>query len=222
MKDIPIFTGHFGIATLILREIPTKRYAYVMVRSYQPGKLPELLGECRDFCIMAGAVHVIATADEPLEFLPHVHDMLEFTCRRETLPPPLRPVELVPVTAENGQQFLDLYNRLFYPIINAATYTRTDLTRILEKGQAYLAVVCGEFAGLGELSEDELSAIGVLPEHRGLGHHLALTLLSRMSCEVVRLRVSSVNEPALRLYGKLGFDRTAVLSRWYRLAPTEE
>lgn len=222
MKDIPIFTSPFGMATLILREIPTKQYAYVMVRSHQEGKLPQLLEECRAFCAMAGAVHVLATADEPLDFLPHVHDMLAFTCRREALPPPLRPVELAPVTAENGAQFLALYNRLFYPVINAATYTQTDLTRVLEKGQAYLALVGGQVAGLGELTESELCAIAVAPEFRGLGHRLALTLFARMSCEVVHLRVSSANEGALRLYGRLGFDRSSVLSRWYRLTPTAE
>ena len=36
MKDIPVFTGNGGIATLILKEIPYKNTAYVLLRSYRP------------------------------------------------------------------------------------------------------------------------------------------------------------------------------------------
>ena len=42
MKDIPIFTGQFGIGTLILREIPYRKYAYVMVRSAQEGRMADV------------------------------------------------------------------------------------------------------------------------------------------------------------------------------------
>lgn len=218
MKDMPIFMGQWGVGSLVLREIPTKRCAYVMVRSALPGGLRAFLEECRQFCVDAGAEWVLATADEPIDFLPHVHDMLEMTCRRELLPPPWRPIELEPVTAANGDDFLRLYNRLFRAIPNAQTYTQEDLRRILDREQAYFALVGGQRAGFGELCGDELLSIGVLPEHRGLGHPLALTLLSKMDAPVVRLRVSSVNQPALRLYRKLGFDRSRVLSRWYALA----
>lgn len=217
MKDIPIFTGQFGIATLILREIPHQGGAYVMVRGTKEGYLQAFLEECRTFCVMAGAQWVLATADEPLDFLPHVHDMLELSCPRALLPPPSKPVEAIPVTVENGEEFLRCYRLLFRAIPNAATYTQTDLQRILEQEQACLALVDGKTAGIAQWTDGELCAIGVLPEYRGLGHRLALTVFSRMTAEEITLRVSSSNAPALRLYQKLGFDRKRILSRWYAL-----
>lgn len=217
MKDIPIFTGQFGIATLILREIPHQGGAYVMVRSAKEGHLQAFLEECRTFCVLAGAQWVLATADEPLDFLPHVHDMLELRCPRSQLPPPVKPVDTVPLTAENGEEFLRCHRQLFRTIPNAATYTQADLQRILEQDQACLAMVRGQTAGIAQWNDGELCAIGVLPEYRGLGHRLALTVFQRMTAETVTLRVSSSNAPALRLYQKLGFDRSRVLSRWYAL-----
>ena len=219
MKDIPIFTGQFGIATLILREIPHKRWAYVMVRSAREGKLEALVEECGQFCRMAGAERVLATADEPLTFLPHVHDMLELICDRTALPPLEAPVELVPVDGENWLQFRSIYNALFRKIPNAVTYTEGDLPRVLEQGRAYLAMERGRAAGIGVCQGQELSAIGVLPDFRGLGMRLALTLLASMPGETLALRVSSSNGPALRLYEKLGFRRNRVLSQWYQIYP---
>ena len=219
MKDIPIFTGQFGVATLILREIPYKQWAYVMVRGAREGKLEAFLEECCGFCRMAGAERVLATADEPLDFLPHAHDMLELTCRLDSLPPLEEPVELHPVDESNWEQFRRVYNELFREIPNAATYTQADEKRVTAQEHAYMAIVDGQVAGIGEYREAELCAIGVLPAFRGLGRRLALTLLHGMSGDEVRLRVSSVNEPALRLYEKLGFTRSQVLSRWYLLFP---
>ena len=43
MKDIPVFTTEFGIASLILRDIPYRGEAYVRVRSCEPSHLTELL-----------------------------------------------------------------------------------------------------------------------------------------------------------------------------------
>ena len=225
MKDIPVFTGQFGIGSLILREIPYKKCAYVMVRSARDGYLAEFLKECGQFCVMAGAELVLATADEPLDFLPHVHDMLEMSCRKEILPPPLEPVELEMLHRGNGGEFLRCYNALFRAVPNAATYTETDLQRILSQEQACLALVDGQPAGIGEWTNTELCAVGVLPEFRGLGRRMTLTLLERISGPVITLRVSSANGPAMRLYQKLGFDRSRVLSRWYALCgpdPTAE
>ena len=218
MKDIPIFTGQFGVGTLILREIPYKQCAYVLVRSAREGQMREFLEECSSFCRAAGAEWVLASAPEPLSFLPHVHDMLEYACPREQLPPPLRPVELEPLSDRNAERYREIYNDLFRAIPNAATCTPEDLRRLREKDTVFLALVGGETAGICQWSGSELEAIGVLPAFRGLGHRLALTAFERMEGETITLRVSSSNTPALRLYQKLGFDRSRVLSSWYALA----
>ena len=218
MKDIPIFTGQYGMGTLILREIPYKQCAYVLVRSAREGCMREFLEECSAFCRAAGAEWVLASAPEPLPFLLHVHDMLEYACPRKQLPPPLRPVELEPLDDRNAERYREIYNDLFRAIPNAATCRPEDLRRLREKSTACLALVGGETAGICQWSGSELEAIGVLPEFRGLGHRLALTVFEQMEGETITLRVSSSNAPALRLYQKLGFDRTRVLSSWYALA----
>ena len=55
MKNIPMFTSAYGIATLILREIPWSGSAYVLVRSVWNDQTAALLEECRGFCRAVGA-----------------------------------------------------------------------------------------------------------------------------------------------------------------------
>ena len=43
MKDIPFFTTDYGVAGLILKEVPYKKEAYIRILEAQPGFLPELL-----------------------------------------------------------------------------------------------------------------------------------------------------------------------------------
>lgn len=222
MRDIPLFTGQNGTATLIFREIPYRGLAYVLVRQVWDGRMAALLAECRDFCRAAGATRVLATADEPLDFLPHVHDMVELSCRREALPPPTPPVPLCPVTEETFETYRTLYNRLFRAVPNAATCTVEGLRQALREEQVCLALDGGEAAGVAQWTDGCLRAIGVLPAHRGLGYPLALTILARMTAETVTLGVSSANGPALRLYERLGFVQSRLLSRWYDLDALRE
>ena len=218
MKDIPIFTGENGVATLILREIPHQQRAYVMLRTVW--RLQPFLAECRDFCRMAGAESVYVMGQEDLSNLPFVHAMERWTCRRADLPPLVEPVDLTPLDDSNRETFRTLYNRLFAQIPNAATCTPQEVERIQREERAALAVVEGQIAGLAQWTDGRLEAIGVEPEFRGLGYRLALTVLHRMTTETVELQVSSANQRALALYQRLGFTKTETLSRWYDL--TEE
>ena len=101
MRDIPIFTGRYGAASLILREIPFSGCAYVLVQAAAEGQAAAFLDECRAFCRAAGAAQSLASADVPLP-LAHAYDLLQLCSRRSDLQPPGRPVELTPVTAENA------------------------------------------------------------------------------------------------------------------------
>ena len=53
MKDIDLFTTEYGIASLILKEIPYKGEAYIRLRETQQPEL--LLQECVRFCRRCGA-----------------------------------------------------------------------------------------------------------------------------------------------------------------------
>ncbi len=64
MRDIPDFTCEYGVASLVLREIPRSGAAYCMVVQAVPGCEKQLLNECRSFCRMAGAERVYALNQE--------------------------------------------------------------------------------------------------------------------------------------------------------------
>ena len=53
LKDIPIFPTQYGVASLILREIPYRQEAYIRVQDVQEEELSLLLSECADFCKMS-------------------------------------------------------------------------------------------------------------------------------------------------------------------------
>ena len=58
MKDFPMFTTEYGVASLVLREIPYRGEAYITIQdSLEPEKLLE---ECISFCRICGAEAVYA------------------------------------------------------------------------------------------------------------------------------------------------------------------
>ena len=63
-----MFDTEFGIASLVLKEIPYKGIAYIILREVWD---PEgLLMECVSFCRMVGAERVYATGHEALSQYP--------------------------------------------------------------------------------------------------------------------------------------------------------
>ena len=220
MKNIPVFLGQDGTASLVLKEIPHKGVGYVLLRTIQPGREAGLIQECADFCRSCGADQVLVSqGPEPLSGLPHVCDMLLLQAELATLPVPSHPVELVPICPDNDAIYQRIYNVCFQDVTNAATYDRAEIARIYrEQQQAFLALSTdGTPMGIGELHGNELAAIGLTPEYRGKGlsRALALTLLHRCPGPVLELTVASDNAPALALYDALGFRVHRRISAWY-------
>ena len=85
MKDIPVFTTDFGVASLILKEIPYRGEAYIRIQDLQPGMIGPMIDECVSFCEMAGAETVYATGSEELEGYPFDVTMIRMTGRPITL-----------------------------------------------------------------------------------------------------------------------------------------
>jgi hypothetical protein len=67
MRDMPMFTTEFGVASLVLEEVPYRQEAYIRVLDVQPGQLKALIEECASFCRAVGAERVYATGHEGLE-----------------------------------------------------------------------------------------------------------------------------------------------------------
>lgn len=215
MKDIPVFTGAHGIATLVLKEIPWSGCGYVIVRSvWDDGEA--FLQECLGFCRACGAKQVFASwGTEPLPAA-HAYDMLQMETEKSALPPEA-PVALTELTEENSEAFLDVYNRCFRAVPNAASYSKRDTARLLGEETAYLVFQGDVCAAVAEISKEGLEAVAVLPQYKGLGYALTRTVLEYVPSKTLRLKVASTNTRAIRLYERLGFQTGGSLSRWWKL-----
>ena len=127
-------------------------------------------------------------------------------------------MKLVGIQEDNDTFYINLYNACFSSVSGAAFYDRKQVERIyLLHQKAFLALTeDGTPFGFGELHENELAAVGVLPEYRGRGYDLTLSLLAHCPGPEITLTVASDNPAALRLYEKLGFRQQNLESSWYK------
>ena len=212
MKNIPVFTTPHGVATLVLREIPYSAKAYILPQSVFTDTA-QLVQECAEFCRAAGAEQVYAKLDTAIEGAVFQCEVWELQHSGE-LPRAERELELTPVNEANCEDYRRLYNEKFAHVDNAAYCERADAVKLAEEG-GWLYVQEGEVLGLGQVQGDELRAIATA--RKGLGFDLAIALMKKLQTDSIRLQVASSNAPALGLYERLGFEKTAVRSRWYRI-----
>jgi len=211
MRDIPIFTTDYGVASLLLKEIPYKHIAYVKVQDVQPGQIEALLEECVGFCRAAGAEAVFAFGSGELERYPLYCSVLEMSGSSN--------IEydgcLWPVTAETVSQWREIYNTRMADVDNAATMTAQDEKRIVESAGAYFVHRNGVLLGVGWVEDKEVLCIAsVIP---GEGKNVLGALLSVADGDQAVLRVASTNSRAISLYEKMGFICTSEKSRFYRV-----
>lgn len=213
MKDIPIFTTDWGVASLILKEIPYKEIAYVKVQDAQPGHIKELCGECAGFCRAAGAEAVIASGHPELECYPYhasVYEMRLSGFGRE-----LTGACLFPVTERTVGKWRAIYNEKMAGVDYAVTMTAYDEKEIVSSGGAYFVHRDGELMGIGWMNGSELMAVAsVIP---GMGELVTRTMLTVADSDSVFLQVASTNERAIRLYHRMGFLMTKEVNRGYRI-----
>lgn len=211
MKNIPVFTTEYGVASLTLREIPYRGEAYIRI---QAASEPEqLLAQCAAFCRSAGAAKVYAAGHACLEALPF-HTAI-WRMRRETGGLPDTDAALWPVQRENVALWREWYNLRMAGVANAAYFTTDDAERLLAKGDGYFVHRGRTLLGIGRASGGRLdAAASCVP---GGGRDTVLALCHAVSDPVIELEVASVNEKAVRLYEKLGFLTVGELSCWFRV-----
>lgn len=213
MKDIPMFTTQYGVASLMLKEIPYRETAYVRVQTVEAGELQDLLAECVTFCRMAGAEHIFASGHEALEEYPlhtAVYEMRgEAVVDRDLLD------SLFPVTEATVSRWREIYNERMRPVDNAGTLTAYDEKEILSSGGAYFVHHMGELLGIGWMDDAKLLAIASVKP--GMGYRVANALLSMVEGADVTLEVASTNTRAIKLYERLGFVKVREVSRWYQI-----
>ena len=209
MKDIPIFTTQYGVASLALGKIPYGGCAYIHVRSVAEGMLDAHVNECADFCRAVGAEHIFWTAEEAHR-PPHsiIYEMRGH--------PPKNPdllACLFPVTEQTAAKWRQIHNERMQQVDHAAYLTAADEKKLLNPG-AYFIHREGKLLGIGWLEDDCIRALAAVEP--GAGETVARTLLS-LTEGTVRLEVVSTNTRAIRLYEKLGFVKTRELRRWYQV-----
>lgn len=216
MRDIPVFTTEYGVASLVLREIPYRQEAYICIQSScQP---EELLAECIGFCRACGAEKIYARNHEILEKYPLHTAILKM---RGIAQIDAGKVEnLWPVTEETVSQWRQFMNDRLKNVDNAGTLVQQDEKEILERGGAYFVHIKGELLGGGWLVDGKLRLIAsAVP---GAGKRIMHTLMSLQPDQPIELEVASTNKRAIRLYEKLGFVQTEELRRWYKIFSSDK
>lgn len=211
MRDFPIFTTEYGVSSLFLKEIPYKKEAYIRIRDVQKEFWKEHLAECVSFCRMAGAERIFAAGDENLECYPS-HAFI-YEMRGTAWVDPGKVKNLFPVTEKTVGLWRQICNGRMREIDCSATQTAKDEAEILASNGACFVHDNGELLGIGWVKDQELLAIAAVQP--GVGELVMHTLMSLMEGGSMRLEVASTNARAIRLYEKLGFVKTAEMTRWY-------
>lgn len=211
MKDIPVFDTEYGVASLFLREIPYRGRAHIKIQSsLEPGKLLE---ECIAFCRMCGADWIDAAGHAYLEKYPLITVLYRMQRSREGLEQ--TDACVFPVTPDNVQTWLDIYNERMADVPNAAHMDSADGRELLKTGDGYFIHRDGQLLGIGKAAGDFIdTVIAVQP---GMGETVVLALASLLTEDTVKLMVAGANTKAVRLYERMGFVKVKELTRWYRV-----
>lgn len=215
MRDFPIFTTEYGVASLVLKEIPYKKAAYIHIRDVQEAFFEDHLAECVSFCRMCGAERIFAAGNGKLEAYPLYTAVLEMRGQVKTDPEKVKC--LFPVTEKTVSEWRSLYNQKMAAVDNTATMESRDEKRILESGGAYFVHEDGKLLGIGWMEDTKLLAVAAV--EKGAGEAVMHSLMTLIHGQIMTLEVASTNERAIRLYEKLGFVTTAEIARWYRMTP---
>lgn len=211
MRDIPMFSTEYGVASLVLREIPYRQEAYIRVQDTSDPE--EFLQECVGFCRMAGAEKIYATGHDALYKYPLHTAILRMQRSMDNLPQ--TDAMTVPVTEQTLRRWQERYNAAMANVDNASYMDDQSAAEMLKRGDGYFVHRNGELLGIGIASDETIRAVvACMP---GSGRDVLLALTHALWGEQILLEVASTNTRALRLYDRLGFIKTAELSRWYNV-----
>lgn len=211
MKDLPVFTTEYGVASLILREIPYQQTAYIRLQASQEPQ--KLLKECVKFCRMVGAEKILVKEAEGLQDYPLFTAIWKMRCMRSSLED--TDAALFPVQAHTADEFQRLYNQKVSHVPNAAWMDNADKQEMLKTGEGYFVHRGEQLLGIGRVAGGEIRFLASLQP--GCGADVVKALANAVTEETVTVEVASANEKAVTLYERLGFMKIAELSRWYRV-----
>lgn len=216
MRDFPVFTTQYGIASLTLREIPYRQAAYIRLGEMDSKYHLEHLKECMDFCRMAGAEKIYATGHALVETCPLDSVLVEM--RGRAWVDPEKMANVFPVTETTAGLWRQIYNRRMKAVPHAATLEARQEKDLWQGVGAYFVHWQGELLGIGWLEDTKLLALA--SEKPGSGERVLHTLMSLAEGADMTLEVATGNDRAIALYERAGFLKTRELTRWYRVDGT--
>ena len=200
MKDIPLFTGSHGMATLILREIPYRGEAYVHLRTVFDSQ-EALIRECASFCRMVGAARTYVSGKGDFTGYPVYAKLIERTILCRALPK----TTATAVSTDEADTWLRLYREKFKPVPAANSCPEPSGLYFIEQD--------GQRIGIGQIEGSKLLSVAAL--QKGKGAECVCAMAALCMGESLTLLCAEENLPAMRLYDKLGFSRGNVQEVWY-------
>lgn len=211
MRNIPMFTCEYGVASLVLESIPQRGEAFITLQSsMEPEKLLE---ECRRFCRMCGAERVYATGHEILQERDLHTAIVTMTAWKDRLGE--TDAALFPVQEETAERWRSIYNERMAGVDNAAWITAGAMKKLMKETGVYFIHKDGELLGIGIVSGNQIDTLATV--QRGAGAVVIQALCHAIAEDTVKLEVASTNERAICLYERVGFVKTGEKSRWYRV-----
>ena len=211
VKNIPLFTTEFGVASLTLEKIPYTGQAYIIIQSTLD--LEQLLKECTDFCCAVGAQQVFASGTANFEKYPMYTQIVTMSRMLERLPD--TEAVLIPVEKETHSIWREIYNQKMRDVPNAAFLSIRDSEKLLQRGNGYFVRKDDRLIGIGVAGENRIITIAAVTP--GGGRDTLLALCSALHSTDVILEVAENNLPAVKLYRNLDFVKTGTISRWYKI-----
>ena len=209
MKNIPLFTTDFGVAELILEEVPYKKEAYVrLLSSCEPEKLLE---ECIAFCRTVGVDAVFASGDLFLEKYPLYTELIRMQCYNVLKPN--EKLHLCPVNTDNFSLWCDIYNKYMRSVPTAVTIGNHN-KRLYHGGKNCYFVYDGDaLIGIGMVCDNTVDV--VIRTVPGRGEDVMRTLCCAISDFPVTVVVAKNNFSAVSLYKRMGFLEIESTCKWF-------
>lgn len=211
MRDIPVFTTEFGVASLVLKQIPYQKTAYIHVQAALD--LPALMKECVGFCRAAGAETVYATGHSELASYPRSCKVISMQATRQDLPE--TDAVAVPVEESSLERWRQIYNDKMAQVEQAAYLDTLDARKIFLQEQGYFVRREEQEIGILVAAHDRLEAVASLVP--GGGRDCVLALKNLLTQPLICLQVASTNIRALELYKSLGFSPSGKETVWHEI-----
>lgn len=211
MNNIPFFQTEYGVAALVLKEIPYQQTAYITV--LDAWDVEALLDECKSFCRMCGAERVFATGHPSLETRPLYTEMWQLQCAQEAIAD--TDAALWPVQEETLEQWRSIYNEKVRRLPNAAWMDQRSARDMLAMGDGYFIHRGEQLLGIGRASGDQIDWVASVEP--GAGRDVVCALAHALWTDTIKLTVASENPKALALYDSLGFVKAKEISKWFEL-----